>query len=81
MTTDEVLRDRKTRLEKRLKDRGISEYEITYLPYLDFDESTFATSYEVGARMIILYLCAYVVENLDETEKITDWLRQSSGHM
>jgi hypothetical protein len=54
MTTDEVLVGRKTRLEKQLKDRGISDYEIKYLPYLDFDESTFATAYEVGVRMIIL---------------------------
>lgn len=76
MTTDKVLLDRKTQLEKQLKDRGISDYEIKYLPYLDFDEATFATAYEVGVRMIILYSCAYVAYNLDETERIADWLRQ-----
>jgi len=76
MTTDEVLVDRKIRLEKQLKDRGISDYNIKYLPYLDFDESTFATAYEVGVRMIILYACAYVAYDLDESERIADWLRQ-----
>jgi hypothetical protein len=76
MATDKVLVDRKTRLEKQLKDRGVSDYEIKYLPYLDFDESTFASAYEVGVRMIILYSCAYVGYDIDETEKIADWLRK-----
>jgi len=75
MTTNKVLQDRKARLEKQLNDRGISDYEIKYLPYLDFDEATFASPYEVGVRMIILYSCAYVAYHLDEMEKIAHWLR------
>ncbi|MBA4057029.1 MAG: hypothetical protein C0490_20105 [Marivirga sp.] len=76
MTTNKILIDRRTRLENQLKDRGISGYEVKYLPYLEFDESSFATAYEVGVRMIILYSCAYVAHNLDETEATAYWLRQ-----
>lgn len=76
MATDNVLLDRKIRLERRLIDRGISNFEIKYLTYLNFDESTFATAREVGIRMIILYSCAYVSYNLDETKRIADWLRK-----
>src|SRR5689334_10164072 len=75
MTPNKALLDRKARLERRLKDRGISDYEIKYLPYLDFDEATFASSYEVGVRMIILYSSAYIAFHVDETQKIADWLR------
>src|SRR6186713_533206 len=71
-----VLHDRKARLEKQLKARGISDPGIKYLPYLDFDESTFATPQEVGARMIILYVCAYVAYNIEDTKENADWLRE-----
>jgi len=78
MTTNEVLLESKTRLHRQLKERGISTYEVTYLPYLDFDESSFAAAHEVGVRMIILYSCSYVTYHLDQTEKIADWLRQEN---
>lgn len=76
MTPDNLLLERKTRLERQLKERGISGLEIKHLPYLDFDESAFASAYEVGVRMIILYSCAYVAFNTDETEKVAEWLRK-----
>jgi hypothetical protein len=76
MTDGKLITDRKARLEKQLKERGILDYEIKHPSYLDFDESTFATSYEIGVRMIILYSCAYVTYNIDDTKKIAGWLKQ-----
>ncbi|WP_339810219.1 DUF4272 domain-containing protein [uncultured Imperialibacter sp.] len=76
MATEPKLLERKARLDKRLKDRGITNYEIRYLPYLDFDEAEFASTKEVAARMIILYLSAYSANNDDSNHKIVGWLKQ-----
>lgn len=76
MTIDKILIERKARIDKQLSDRGILGYEIKHPSYMDFDESTFATAYRVGIRMIVLYLSAFVAYNLNEAEKIADWLRR-----
>jgi hypothetical protein len=69
-----TISDRKKRLEDRLAKHGIKDYRVNYLPYLDFDDATFATPYEAGCRMMILYAVAYAVTETNERKKIVDWL-------
>lgn len=75
MTTDTL--DRKKRIEDRLASHGI-QHHITYLPYLDFDAKSFATPYEAGCRMIILYAGAFAASEPDERELIADWLKEEN---
>ena len=70
--------ERKDRLEDRLSKHGITETKITYLPYLEFDDDTFASPFESGCRMMILYALAYTASQIDDREKIVDWLRKGN---
>lgn len=76
MKTDTL--NRKRKLEDRLKKHGIKEYHVEYLPNMDFDDSKFATSYEAGCRMMILYAVAYTAQELDNKQAVTDWLKQEN---
>ena len=76
MTTETV--HRKKQLEARLAKHGIGNYQVTYLPYLDFDDKTFATPYESGCRMIIFYAGAYVASEPDNRQAIVDWLKSEN---
>jgi Domain of unknown function (DUF4272) len=76
MTADILVR--KKNLEERLARHGIKEPNISYLPYLEFDSTTFATPYETGCRMMILYSVAYSASELDDRGKITDWLKREN---
>ena len=77
MISKELL-ERRKRIISRLKERGISSFEIPHLPYLHLDDSSFATPHETGIRMIILYSCAIVANNPGEREKVQDWLVQEN---
>jgi hypothetical protein len=68
--------NRKNRLEERLSKHGITETRITYLPYLEFNDETFASPYESGCRMMVLYALAYTASQLDDREKIVHWLKR-----
>lgn len=70
--------DRKQRLEDRLSRHGIKEYHVKYLPYLEFDDKTFASPYETGCRMMILYAVAYTATELDGREAVVDWLKREN---
>jgi hypothetical protein len=70
--------DRKHRLENRLSTHGITETKITYLPYLEYDETTFASPFESGCRMMILYALAYTASQIDDREKIVTWLKREN---
>ncbi|NJK95617.1 MAG: DUF4272 domain-containing protein [Bacteroidales bacterium] len=72
MTTN--LKNRKKQLEDRLTRHGIKDYRVDYLPYLEFDDKTFATPFEVGCRMIILYAVAFTATNIEYREAIKNWL-------
>ena len=74
MTT--VIQYRKKGLEERLARHGIKEHRVDYLPYLEFEENTFATPYETGRRMMILYAVAYTAMELDHKESVADWLKK-----
>lgn len=76
MTNDKILEERKARLEKKLDERGINNYRINNLPYLNVEESAFTSAYEVGVRLIILYSCAYVAYNRNEIRNVEAWLRE-----
>lgn len=69
-----TITNRKTQLEDRLASHGIKEYRVDYLPYLEFSEQNFATPYDAGCRMIILYAVAYAATNIDDCEAIKNWL-------
>lgn len=68
--------DRKKNIEHRLSQHGIKDYKITHLPYLEFDPSSFATSKEAGARMIILLSVSYISQNLNKRDALKDWLKR-----
>jgi hypothetical protein len=68
--------NRKKRLEERLAKHGIKEYHVQYLPYLEFDDKKFATSYETGCRMMILYAVAYTASEPDDRVAVTEWLKK-----
>lgn len=70
--------DRKEQLEDRLSKHGITETKITYLPYLEFDDKTFASPFESGCRMMILYALAYTASQMDDREKIVNWLKREN---
>lgn len=74
MATNEILTGRKHRIEHRLKERGIHNYTIKYLPYLEYDSSEFATAREIGIRMIILSQVAYVPHETEAGPRIKAWL-------
>ena len=65
---------RKERLEKRLLDYGLKEYQNTNLSYLEFDPEKFATPIEIARRIIILYSTFHVACNLNDIEEIKKWL-------
>jgi hypothetical protein len=75
--TAETVR-RKKQLEDRLATHGIMNYHISHLGYLDFDKSKFATPYDTGCRMMIFYAIAYTVSEVDDREKIYDWLKKEN---
>ena len=70
--------DRKERLENRLARHGITDTHITYLPYLEFDDTKFASPFESGCRMMILYALAYTASQMDDREKIVQWLKKEN---
>ncbi len=74
MATIEILTARKNRIEHRLKERGIHNYTVNHLPYLEFDESEFASAREIGIRMIILSQVAYVPHEIEAGPRIKAWL-------
>ena len=79
MTTLKVtLQRRKIRIEERLKTHGISETSISFLRYLMFDEKEFATPYEVGCRIIIIYAIAFTIEEQTKKQSVVDWLKRES---
>lgn len=67
-------KERKDGLIERLATYGIKDYKISYLPYLDVDETQFATPYEAGSRMMICYAIAYSSFELEIRPKIAEWL-------
>lgn len=70
------LLNRKTQLEERLIKHGINGYRITHLPYLEYDDVTFATPCEAGLRLLVLCAVAYCAAVPDEREVIVQWLER-----
>ena len=66
--------ERKKLLEDRLSQFGIHESYIDYQRYLDFDETGFATSYDVGCRLMILYAVSYTASEPGDAEAVKEWL-------
>lgn len=71
-----TLAERKARIELRLNDYGISDLQITSLEYLNFDDKQFASPYETGCRIMILYALAYSVEKPAALKLIANWLKR-----
>jgi hypothetical protein len=74
-TLIDLLKGRRERIVKRLERHGISDVEISFLRYLIFDERKFATPYEVGCRVMIIYAIVYTIEEPTEREAVTKWLK------
>jgi hypothetical protein len=70
--------ERKDRLENRLFKHGITDTKITHLPYLEFDDKSFAYPFESGCRMMILYALAYTASQMGARVKIVNWLKQEN---
>jgi hypothetical protein len=71
-----TLAARKARIELRLDDHGITDLQITFLEYLNFDDQEFASPYETGCRIFILYALAYTVEEPASLLAVADWLKE-----
>lgn len=69
---------RKDRLEDRLSMHGITQTKITYLPYLEFEDDMFASPFESGCRMMILYALAFTESQMDERVKVVKWLKEEN---
>ena len=67
---------RKERIEERLQKFGITWVSISYLRYLLFDDKTFATPYEAGCRILIIYAVVYAIEEPSKKEALAQWLKQ-----
>lgn len=70
--------DRKEQLKRRLAKYGIKEHEVDYLRYLEFDANKFATPYETGCRMMVLYSVSYTASELDDRVAIVNWLKREN---
>ncbi|MEX6690664.1 DUF4272 domain-containing protein [Danxiaibacter flavus] len=77
-TLKETLQGRKKRIEHKLRMHGISDTSITFLRYLMFDNKAFATPYEVGCRIMILYAIVYAVEEPAKKDGIANWLKNEN---
>jgi len=75
--TKELL-NRKKKLEDRLEKHGIKAYHVDHLPYLEFDDKSFATPYQAGCRMMILYAVAYTASEPDDREAVVDWMKREN---
>jgi hypothetical protein len=69
---------RKNQIEDRLASHGINDLRIDFLPYLEFDDQTFATPFETGCRMIILLAVAATASDLNNRQVISDWLSREN---
>jgi hypothetical protein len=74
-TLKEILKGRRERIIQRLLKHGISDVEISFLRYLMFDDKKFATPYEVGCRIIIIYAIVYTIEEPTKKEAVINWLK------
>ena len=77
-TGNTELRLKKKSLETRLINYGIKNYRVAHLPYLDYSNEKFQTTYNAGCRMVILYAIAYSVHDLDERPDIVQWLKNEN---
>ena len=69
---------RKAKVEKKLFQYGVTNFKITYLPYLNFSENDFQTTYEAGCRIIILWAVTNIAHNPSEAGEIAEWLMDTS---
>lgn len=74
-TLKDTLQRRKIRIEQRLVKHGISGTSITYLRYLMFDDKTFATPYEVGCRIMIIFAIVYTIEEPTKKDAVVSWMK------
>jgi hypothetical protein len=72
------LKRRKEAIESRLAAYGIHDYKISHLPYLDFSAEEFQTTYDVGCRILILWITAFLSVRQDAKEKVREWLKAES---
>ncbi|MBW8683601.1 DUF4272 domain-containing protein [Chitinophaga rhizophila] len=72
-----------TRIEERLAQHGINNYQIAYPEYLRFDHLQFATPREVGCRVMILLAIAYTIQDSSKKYGIVNWLKNENiwGHV
>ncbi len=73
-----TLQRRKKRIEERLKKHGVTTFEISFLRYLMFDEKEFASPYEVGCRIMILYAVASSVEMPEKWPAFVVWFKEQN---
>lgn len=73
-----MLATRKSRIEERLSQHGINNYQITYPEYLDFNQEHFATPREVGCRVMILVAIAYTIQDESKKYGIVNWLKKEN---
>ncbi len=77
-TLKDTLQGRRERIEERLRKHGISDTSIVFLRYLMFDDKVFATPYEVGCRIMILYAIVYSIEEPTKKEVVAKWLKNEN---
>jgi hypothetical protein len=73
-----MLATRITRIEERLSQHGINNYQITYPEYLNFNQEHFATPREVGCRVMILCAIAYTIQDSAKKYGIIKWLKKEN---
>ncbi|ACU59921.1 DUF4272 domain-containing protein [Chitinophaga pinensis] len=73
-----MLAARITRIEERLAQHGINNYQIAYPEYLNFDHQLFATPREVGCRVMILLAIAYTIQDNSKKFGIVNWLKNEN---
>lgn len=70
-----MLATRITKIEERLAQHGINNYQIAHPEHLNFDHQLFATPREVGARVMILLAIAYTIQDSSKKFGIVNWLK------
>ena len=77
-TDTKLLQDRKSRIESKLKKYGIPNFEIKFLPYLQFNPNTFQSPQVVAKRALILYALAHASNGQIARYKAKKWLQKEA---
>ncbi|MES2267611.1 MAG: DUF4272 domain-containing protein [Bacteroidota bacterium] len=78
MNSQQELLKRKKIILNKLSGYGITDVDISYLPYLAFSEDSFQTSQDVGRRMLILWALSELAYEPENSSGVEAWLRKAN---